>query len=133
MSAILQPTSSDAKTAHGDRLRIAQQRVDYLVCTNCCEVVAIVELDDRPHSQAKDQLRDVRLEQAGIRTIRFQARAKPKVDAIRTAILGPAADDVKSPIEPSRAAVPALGDAGEMKSAARKPHPTQRQVASSQD
>jgi hypothetical protein len=89
MSALLDPASSDRRTAHGDRLRIAQQRVDYVVCTRRCEVVAVVELDDKTHSRAKDELRDVRLEQAGIRTVRFQARNKPKVETIRTMILGP--------------------------------------------
>lgn len=89
MSALLDPASSDRSTAYGDRLRIAQQRVDYVVCTRRCEVVAVVELDDKTHSHAKDELRDARLEQAGIRTIRFQARNKPKVEAIRNLILGP--------------------------------------------
>lgn len=89
MSALLDPTSSDRRTAYGDRLRIAQQRVDYVVCTRRCEVVAVVELDDKTHSRAKDELRDARLAQADIRTIRFQARNKPKVETIRTMILGP--------------------------------------------
>lgn len=88
MSALLETTSSDKKTAHGDRLRIAQQRVDYVVCTKSCEVVAVVELDDRTHSAAKDQLRDARLEQGGMRTVRFQARSKPKAEAIRHMVLG---------------------------------------------
>jgi hypothetical protein len=106
MSALLQTASSDGRKAHGDRLRIAQQRVDYVVCTRSCEVVAVVELDDRTHSQAKDQLRDSRLEQAGIRTVRFQARDKPKVDAIRATILGPTMNEpIKAPFEPSRAPV----------------------------
>ncbi|WP_371767202.1 DUF2726 domain-containing protein [Massilia sp.] len=89
MSALLDTASSDKRTAHSDRLRIAQQRVDYVVCTRRCEVVAVVELDDKAHSRAKDELRDARLEQAGIRTVRFQARNKPKVEAIRAMILGP--------------------------------------------
>jgi hypothetical protein len=38
----------------------------------------------------RGELRDARLEQAGIRTVRFQARDKPRVEAIRTMILGPA-------------------------------------------
>lgn len=88
MSALLQTASSNGKKAHGDRLRIAQQVVDYVVCTKRCEVVAVVELDDRTHSRAKDQLRDSRLEQGGIRTVRFQARDKPKVGAIRAIVLG---------------------------------------------
>jgi hypothetical protein len=88
MSAMLQPASTDDRTAHSDRLRIAQQRVDYVVCTKSCDIAAVIELDDRIHSQAKDQLRDARLEQAGIRTVRFQSRNKPKADAIRAMILG---------------------------------------------
>jgi preprotein translocase subunit SecG len=102
MSALLDTASSDKRTAHGDRLRIAQQRVDYVVCTKRCEVVAVVELDDRTHSRAKDQLRDARLEQGRIRTVRFQARQKPNVGAIRAAILGSVKTDVgKAPDQPS--------------------------------
>lgn len=96
MSALLEAASNDKKKALSDRLRIAQQRVDYLVCTKSCEVVAVVELDDKTHSRTKDELRDSRLEQAGIRTIRFQARSKPKVDAIRTMVLGSTMTDVKA-------------------------------------
>jgi hypothetical protein len=96
MSALLETTSSSSKTAHGDRLRIAQQRVDYVICTKSCEVVAVVELDDRSHSNKKDQLRDSRLEQGGIRTVRFQSNSKPKVDAIRTMILGPVPKNVST-------------------------------------
>jgi hypothetical protein len=109
MSALLDTASSDKRTAHGYRLRIAQQRVDYVVCTRRCEVVAVVELDDKTHSRAKDELRDARLEQAGIRTVRFQARNKPKVEAIRTMILGPTVTETgKAATEPTgQSAVPA--------------------------
>jgi very-short-patch-repair endonuclease len=108
MSALLETTSSDKKTAHSDRLRIAQQRVDYVVCTKRCEVVAVVELDDRTHSRAKDQLRDARLEQAGIRTVRFQAGQKPKVEAIRAMILGSEIAEVnKAPNETAHQATAA--------------------------
>jgi cellulose biosynthesis protein BcsQ len=87
MTALLEASSGDRKIAHSDRLRIAQQRVDYVVCDVRCEVVAVVELDDRTHSSEKDQRRDKRLEQAGIRTIRFQSRSKPQLDAIRASVL----------------------------------------------
>ena len=90
MSALLDAASSDKKRAHSDRMSIAQQRVDYVVCTRRCEVVAVVELDDKTHSRAKDEMRDARLQQAGIRTVRVQARDKPKIEAIRAMILGPA-------------------------------------------
>jgi len=90
MSALIEAASSDRKLAHSDRLRIAQHCVDYVVCTHAGEVVAVVELDDRTHSRAKDQLRDSRLEQAGIRTVRFQSRSKPTPAAIRVTVCGPA-------------------------------------------
>jgi hypothetical protein len=87
MSGLLEASATDKKLAHSDRLRIAQQRVDYVVCNKRCEVVAVVELDDRTHSAGKDRVRDERLAQAGIRTVRFQSRQKPAQDAIRAAIL----------------------------------------------
>jgi hypothetical protein len=50
----------------------------------------VVELDDRTHSKAKDQLRDARLAQGGFRTVRFQSRQKPPAAEIRAAVLPPA-------------------------------------------
>lgn len=88
MSALLEAASANKKQAHSDRLRIAQQRADYVVCTKSGDVVAVVELDDKTHSHTKDQLRDARLEQAGIRTVRFQSRNKPTPAAILVAVLG---------------------------------------------
>lgn len=102
MSALIESASGDKKTAHSDRLKIPQQRSDYIVCTKNCDVVAVIELDDRTHSAAKDALRDARLEQAGIRTVRFQSRNKPTVAALRVAILGTAVA-VPIPITPSAA------------------------------
>jgi hypothetical protein len=103
MSALLEPANADRKRAHSDRLRIAQQRIDYVVCNKRCEVVAVVELDDRTHSKVKDKLRDGRLEQGGYRTVRFQSRQKPPAIAIRAAVLPPAV--------PPAAPVPAAGPA----------------------
>lgn len=87
MSALIEAASDDKKKAHSDRLRIAQQRVDYVVCDRICQVVAVVELDDKTHSRMKDQMRDTRLMQVGIRTVRFQSKSKPGVDALRAAVL----------------------------------------------
>jgi hypothetical protein len=87
MSALLEASSGDKKQAHSDRLRIAQQRVDYLVCDANCAIVAVVELDDRTHSSIKDQQRDARLSQGGIRTVRFQSRDKPTKEAIHASVL----------------------------------------------
>ncbi len=104
MSALLDPAASDRRQAHSDRLRIAQQRTDYVVCNRRCEVVAVVELDDRTHTQAKDAVRDGRLAQGGYRTVRFQSRQKPPAAAIRAAVLphvpatAPAAVTVAEPL-----------------------------------
>lgn len=87
MAALLESAAADRKRAHGDRLRIAQQRIDYVVCNRRCEVVAVVELDDKTHSSAKDQVRDGRLAQGGFRTVRFESRLKPSPAVIRAAVL----------------------------------------------
>lgn len=97
MTALLEASSGDKKIAHSDRLRIAQQRIDYVVCNKGCEVIAVVELDDRTHSSAKDKVRDGRLEQASIRTVRFQSRQKPAAEAIRAAVL-PVVQPVPVPV-----------------------------------
>lgn len=87
MSALIDAASSDKKKAHSDRLRIAQQRVDYVVSDKNFKVVVVVELDDKTHSGVKDQVRDGRLMQVDIRTVRFQSKSKPGIDAIRAAVL----------------------------------------------
>jgi hypothetical protein len=89
MSALIEASSADQKQAFRDRLRIAQQRVDYLVCDQQGEIVVVVELDDRTHSPDKDKVRDARLLQAGIKTIRFQSKNKPAYEAIRAAVFPP--------------------------------------------
>jgi hypothetical protein len=88
MGALIVPAATDKKLAHVDRLRVAQQRVDFVVCDRACKVTAVVELDDRTHQGPKDQRRDERLNQGAIRTVRFQSRAKPRGQAIREAVLG---------------------------------------------
>lgn len=87
MSALIEAASGDKKKAHSDRLKIAQQRVDYVICDKSCKVIAVVELDDKTHSAAKDQLRDARIQQAGLRTVRIQSKNRPDVEALRAAIL----------------------------------------------
>ena len=88
MSAVLEASSGDRTKANNDRLKIAQQRIDYLICDKQCAVIAVVELDDRTHSAAKDALRDSRLEQAGIRTVRFESKKKPTKEGIYNVIVG---------------------------------------------
>lgn len=87
LSALIEAAAMDKKRAYSDHLRIAQQRVDYVVCDRSCQVVAVVELDDRTHSRKKDEVRDARLQQAGIHTVRFQSKSKPTVEVLRAMIL----------------------------------------------
>jgi hypothetical protein len=87
MTALIEAASRDKKQAHADRLRVAQQRADYVVCDRRCNVVAVVELDDRTHSRSKDKIRDARLQQAGIRTLRFDSKSKPSAQTLRDAVL----------------------------------------------
>jgi hypothetical protein len=91
MSAILQASSDNRKQAYSDFLKIAQHRVDYLVCDKQCAIIAVVELDDRTHSAAKDALRDSRLEQAGIRTVRVPSKNKPTKEELHNLVVGSSA------------------------------------------
>ena len=100
LSALIQAATTDKKRAYSDHLRIAQQRVDYVVCDRGCQIIAVVELDDRTHPHAKDAVRDGRLLQAGIRTVRFQSRSKPTAEVIRAEVFPASA----TPIPESTAA-----------------------------
>lgn len=67
---------------------IAQKSADFVVCLKDFSLVAVVELDDRSHSAAKDDERDRLLAAAGINVIRFTVREMPTVTRIREAIAG---------------------------------------------
>lgn len=70
---------------------IAQQSVDYLICTREFSVIAAVELDDKSHEKSEAIARDTKktknLEAAKIPLIRWHAEAMPELDTIRKAIL----------------------------------------------
>jgi hypothetical protein len=89
MQALIEAASTDRRVAERDRKRIAQQRVDYAICDPAGAVVVVIELDDRSHrsKKAKDNVRDARLMQAGIRTLRYQSNARPGLAALRKDIL----------------------------------------------
>jgi hypothetical protein len=74
------------------RREFAEKIVDYVVSSpGRLEVVAVIELDDKTHDATKDALRDELLSSVGIRTIRFQSRAKPTPAEIRSRLLQVAA------------------------------------------
>lgn len=103
MQALLEAASADRRTAHADRLRIAQQRVDYVVCDPAGQVIAVIELDDRTHNRRKDAIRDNRLAQAGISTIRYESKQRPSFGKIRSNVQAVIASfgDAEAPAAPN--------------------------------
>lgn len=99
MQALIQAASTDRRTAHADRLRIAQQRVDYVVCDPAGQVIVVIELDDRTHDRRKDAIRDQRLAQAGIPTIRYESKQRPMLGKIRADVNALIAGDAPSVVE----------------------------------
>jgi hypothetical protein len=77
MHALIEPTSTNSKIRLVDFRRVSQKVVDYAVFDAHWEVVAIIELDDRTHLVSRDAIRDGYTGAAGIRTLRYQSRAKP--------------------------------------------------------
>ncbi|GGD98318.1 DUF2726 domain-containing protein [Caballeronia grimmiae] len=88
MSAIIQPLFN-GKQRTIDFRRISQKRVDYAVYDRQLALVAVAELDDRTHDAARDAVRDGYLASAGVRTVRFQSKAKPDEKGIRAALYPP--------------------------------------------
>ncbi len=89
MGALLAPGETDRRRAHATRNRFAQKIVDFAVVTrDTAEVVALVELDDRTHSAAKDARRDTMTAAAGYRTIRISSRPRPTAESVREAVTG---------------------------------------------
>lgn len=91
MGALLTTTvSKDHPEFWKLRKRFAQKISDFVVmrkgATGPEAVVAVVELDDRTHDKHKDAKRDEMLASAGIRTLRFESRAKPSEAEIRRQI-----------------------------------------------
>lgn len=70
------------------RHRFAQKIVDFVVCNTDLDVIALIELDDRTHSEEKDYWRDKMTGAAGYVTYRFESRKKPSPKEIRRVILG---------------------------------------------
>ncbi|AZN36436.1 DUF2726 domain-containing protein [Iodobacter ciconiae] len=70
--------------------RISRMSADFVVCNKDSSVVAVIELDDATHQRQDRQLADTKkdkaLSSAGIRVIRWQAKAIPDEAAIRAAL-----------------------------------------------
>jgi very-short-patch-repair endonuclease len=70
--------------------RINRMSVDFVVCRKDCSIVAAIELDDATHQkrdrQVADAKKDKALASAGIRIVRWQAKAIPDISAIQSTI-----------------------------------------------
>ena len=71
--------------------RIAQKRVDFLVCLHDFTVVAAVDLDDLSNESRRDRTRDELLKAAGIVPLRVFAEAIPSVETLREMFTAPRA------------------------------------------
>lgn len=84
---------------------IAQQSVDYLICTREFSVIAAVELDDKSHENSEAIGRDTKktknLEAAKVPLIRWHAEAMPELDTIRKDILNYIKDVENHQLNPS--------------------------------
>lgn len=71
---------------------ISQKSVDFLVCDPAMNVVCAIELDDQTHGRADRRRADVTkslaLASAGVKLVRWQAKALPSVGEIAQAVLG---------------------------------------------
>lgn len=71
--------------------RINRMSADFVLCAKDARVVAIIELDDASHSRADrllaDAKKDQALQSAGIRVVRWQAKAMPDEATIKAAFV----------------------------------------------
>jgi hypothetical protein len=108
MGAVLDPAvpRSDGKAYISIRGMFAQKIIDFVAQDKRSgDIVAIIELDDRTHNEAKDAKRDAMLTSAGYRSIRWNSKAKPDASAIRAALFPPlpavaSPSDIANRIEP---------------------------------
>ncbi len=81
--------------------RINRMSADFVVCAKDASILAVIELDDATHAkadrQAADAKKDKALTAAGIRILRWQAKALPDEGAILKALAMPAQDTTVPP------------------------------------
>ena len=83
MAGLIEPDGLHGAAYQASFRRISQKRVDFVVYDALMKLVAVIELDDRTHNPAKDAVRDANFSTAGIRTLRYESRAKPTIAKIR--------------------------------------------------
>lgn len=85
VSALIEPTGiGSARKAGLDRIK--GKRVGYAVFDEEMHLMAIIEVDHRSRTTRKDAARDAYFANAGIRTVRFQAKRLPSEVKIKSSI-----------------------------------------------
>lgn len=71
--------------------QIARQRLDFVICSQNFEVVAVIELDDASHQRASNKIRDEKkdkaLTAAGAKIVRFPVKGMPGAKEVRAAVI----------------------------------------------
>ena len=88
MGALLKPTvPSGHKDFWPTRNKIGSKIVDFVVCSDSMDVVALIELDDAKHDPARDAQRDQFTSSVGYWTVRWESAERPDVTEIRKTIV----------------------------------------------
>lgn len=93
MSALMNPTArkSEREKFHSALNKIVRKRVDFVVCRKDLSVVAVIELDDSSHDNARqkaaDVARDALLGSVGVPVVRFDGRSWPSDAAVQDALI----------------------------------------------
>lgn len=76
MGAVLQPAVGSQNKRHYHRMHrsISHKVVDYVVCDNAMNIVALIEHDDRAYSTVKVGRRDAITTQAGYVVLRYRSK-----------------------------------------------------------
>lgn len=77
MGALLQVKVPRNESVLKYRGRFAQKIVDFVILDENCQVVTLIELDDKSHVKEKDLARDAMTAEAGYPTLRYLSTRKP--------------------------------------------------------
>lgn len=80
-------TEGDRSEAISKFYKARQKVADFVICNKDFSISAIVEIDDKTHNKEKDEARDAMTKEAGIRTVRFEAKNLPTMEEIRKELL----------------------------------------------
>lgn len=90
---------------HAWNNRINRLSADFVVCAKDAKVLAVIELDDASHRTPErlrtDAKKNMALESAGLRIIRWQAKSLPDEATIRTELYTPPVAVGKTPLPPA--------------------------------